>query len=401
MIDTDEILNTISLEDVITADLGQPSHEGMWSCPFHDERTPSFGIVAKDPRFFKCLGCGASGDAIHYVMYRQGIDFVDACRRLTNGRKLPTHSAPKPQKYTTRPKIKPSEPPQQSWTKKAQEICERAKRSLLSDQSQWARDYIESRGIALQTAKRWTLGCSNHDRWYHPLEWGLPADHKRVYLPTGIVFPWWIDGEVWRVNVRRLNVPKKKRYMGPAGFKNGLFNADAVSTDKPVILVEGEFDAILIEQEAGDIITPVATGTTSGARVQKWIYRLITPPLVLVSFDREKSGENAADFWLEKLKNSRRWLPTGKDPGEMHNIRSWIKAGVGLSELHPDQTVTKSPPEQKVPCKPEPFFVERTEGIIPGFLNWAAGGELPPRQKRLHQQQKQARMWNFNKTNRR
>ena len=44
-------------------------------CPFHDERTPSFGI---DPveKLYHCFGCGAGGDVFKFVMETEGLDFA-------------------------------------------------------------------------------------------------------------------------------------------------------------------------------------------------------------------------------------------------------------------------------------------------------------------------------------
>ncbi|MCS7050356.1 MAG: CHC2 zinc finger domain-containing protein, partial [Thermomicrobium sp.] len=36
-------------------------------CPFHQERTPSF-YVFPDTQSFYCFGCGASGDALAFLM---------------------------------------------------------------------------------------------------------------------------------------------------------------------------------------------------------------------------------------------------------------------------------------------------------------------------------------------
>jgi DNA primase len=50
-------------------------------CPFHDEKTPSFNVnVALG--FFKCFGCGASGDAISFVREVDHLDFTDAVEVL-------------------------------------------------------------------------------------------------------------------------------------------------------------------------------------------------------------------------------------------------------------------------------------------------------------------------------
>src|SRR3712207_6013846 len=55
--------------------------EGL--CPFHDERTPSFGI---DPvqKLYHCFGCGAGGDAITFVRETEGVDFIGAIELLAD-----------------------------------------------------------------------------------------------------------------------------------------------------------------------------------------------------------------------------------------------------------------------------------------------------------------------------
>jgi DNA primase len=50
-------------------------------CPFHDERTPSFGINAEH-KLYHCFGCQESGDAIKFVMETEGLDFVGALEIL-------------------------------------------------------------------------------------------------------------------------------------------------------------------------------------------------------------------------------------------------------------------------------------------------------------------------------
>ena len=52
-------------------------------CPFHDERTPSFGI---DPvqKLYHCFGCGEGGDAIKFVRETEGLDFPAAIEMLAD-----------------------------------------------------------------------------------------------------------------------------------------------------------------------------------------------------------------------------------------------------------------------------------------------------------------------------
>ena len=50
-------------------------------CPFHKEKTPSFHIN-NDQGYYKCFGCGESGDAISFVTKYEGITFVEAVKKL-------------------------------------------------------------------------------------------------------------------------------------------------------------------------------------------------------------------------------------------------------------------------------------------------------------------------------
>ncbi|HEY2537175.1 MAG TPA: CHC2 zinc finger domain-containing protein, partial [Solirubrobacteraceae bacterium] len=60
---------------------GQNSYEGL--CPFHEERTPSFGI---DPtqKVYYCFGCQAGGDVFKFVQETENVDFKGALELLAD-----------------------------------------------------------------------------------------------------------------------------------------------------------------------------------------------------------------------------------------------------------------------------------------------------------------------------
>src|SRR3978361_823767 len=60
---------------------GQRRYTGL--CPFHDERTPSFGI---DPveKLYHCFGGGEGGDVFKFVMETEGLDFGSALESLAD-----------------------------------------------------------------------------------------------------------------------------------------------------------------------------------------------------------------------------------------------------------------------------------------------------------------------------
>src|SRR5580704_10556360 len=59
------------------------ANEYVGLCPFHDERTPSFGVNPHD-KVYHCFGCQASGDAFTFVMETEGLDFAAALEALAD-----------------------------------------------------------------------------------------------------------------------------------------------------------------------------------------------------------------------------------------------------------------------------------------------------------------------------
>ncbi|MEA2396251.1 MAG: primase, partial [Solirubrobacteraceae bacterium] len=55
--------------------------EGL--CPFHDERTPSFGINPAEKVFY-CFGCSEGGDAFKFVQLTEGVDFKGSLELLAD-----------------------------------------------------------------------------------------------------------------------------------------------------------------------------------------------------------------------------------------------------------------------------------------------------------------------------
>lgn len=159
----------------------------------------------------------------------------------------------------------------------------------------------------------------------------MPQDHKKIWLPKGVVIPWTVKDDLWRVNVRRFEGDPK--YCGPAGSGNGLYNADGLKPGKPAILVEGELDALSIAQVAGDLVTPVATGSTGGSRRALWEVLLSLCSVVLIAYDADDAGDDAWKYWRDALPNARRWRPVFGDANAMlqggFDLRAWVLVGIG------------------------------------------------------------------------
>lgn len=53
----------------------------MGKCPFHNEKGASFS-VSPTKNFFKCFGCGKSGNSISFLMDHKNMTYPDALKWL-------------------------------------------------------------------------------------------------------------------------------------------------------------------------------------------------------------------------------------------------------------------------------------------------------------------------------
>ena len=123
-------------------------------CPFHAEKTPSFYVVP-GKGFYKCFGCGESGDVFSFLMKHLGLSFNEAVEKLADreGVEIPA-SAPRPEDDALRP-----------YREAVAFAADFYRRQLLDPEAgQKARRYLEQRGIDDAAAERFMLGYAP-DAW--------------------------------------------------------------------------------------------------------------------------------------------------------------------------------------------------------------------------------------------
>lgn len=108
---------------------------------------------------------------------------------------------------------------------------------------------------------------------------------------------------------------------------------------KPVIIVESELDAILIQQEASDLVCSIALGGVSKKPDIELHELLKRAPLILLSLDFDDPGKKRYSFWMRQYPNLRPWpTPYFKSPGDAlkksHiNMKGWINCGLSSHGL--------------------------------------------------------------------
>jgi hypothetical protein len=166
---------------------------------------------------------------------------------------------------------------------------------------------------------------------------------------------------LWRVIIRR-PAGEPRYYIIPGG-SNALYNADAVQRGKPAVLVEAALDALAIQQEAGDLVAAVATGTT-GARGIHWIGKLAGCNPILLSYDNDQGGNQPTTYWRDVFRERAHiWRPYPDDPAAMlehgFDVRGWVAAGLRhagymLSERAKADELNAGTDTPAAPASPEP-----------------------------------------------
>ena len=121
-------------------------------CPFHNEKTPSFCV---NNGWYHCFGCGASGDVVKFVMEMESVSFYDAVKILADKAGMQLPEVKFDEKYAQKKE-------HSDVLKQLMRDVARYYRNNLLDENKGkeARNYLASRGIDDDTAKRYGLGLS-------------------------------------------------------------------------------------------------------------------------------------------------------------------------------------------------------------------------------------------------
>lgn len=153
MFDANTLLSVRSQVDlyIVACDMGLSlkSEGNIWRglCPFHTERTPSF-TIGKGKSFYKCYGCGASGDAISLVRHIKGCDFVEAVEFLADKFNIPVRYEGKNYQSIEQCSIN-------SITRIASEATHNL---CYNDKADLCRQYLHKRQLSTETIKFFGLG---------------------------------------------------------------------------------------------------------------------------------------------------------------------------------------------------------------------------------------------------
>ena len=311
-------------------------------CPFHNEKSPSF-TVSRDKQFYYCFGCGASGNAISFLMDYERLEFVDSLKQLAGqvGLELPDTR----EEGSAAPRE--SQQPLYDTLEAAAKFYEDQLRHAPARER--AVSYFKGRGLSGKIAKTYRLG-------YAPPGWdnlskamgGELAERERL-LATGllvrnedkqrtydgmrdrVIFPIRdIKGRVIAFGGRVLNDEKPKYLNSPESpvFHKGqelygLFEARQHTKKlERVIVVEGYMDVVALAQFGISYAVATLGTATSTTHIER-LFRMV--PEIIFCFDGDNAGRKAAwralESTLPALQDGKLvsflFLPQDEDPDSL------------------------------------------------------------------------------------
>jgi len=318
---------------------GPARFEGL--CPFHDERTPSFGI---DPgqKVYHCFGCQASGDVFTFVQETEGVDFKGALELLA-------------ERYGVELAREQEDPREAERRKQRERLLELLKRTTAyyerylweSSEASRAREYLLGRGLAEEMLREFRVG-------YAPSAWdqvqlasrragytnreiydaGLAQRSKQngqLYdrFRARIMFPLTdLRGRVLGFGARAMTDARGPKYLNTSDndvYHKGmhLYGADLARAHAAragsVILCEGYTDAIALHQAGMRNAVGLMGTALTGEQVGELSRMAQT---VLLALDADSAGQEAmlrASGLAAKRNLELRVvaLPAGADPADL------------------------------------------------------------------------------------
>jgi DNA primase len=340
----DRVRDAVDFVELVSArtDLrraGQARYEGL--CPFHDERTPSFGI---DPvqKVYYCFGCQASGDLFTFVQETEGVDFKGALELLA-------------ERYGVELAREKEDPGEEERRKRRERLLELLKRTTAyyerylweSKEAARAREYLLGRGLGEEVLREFRVG-------YAPSAWdrvllasrrggfseqelyatGLAQRSKENGRPydrfrSRIMFPLAdVRGRVLGFGARAMRDEQRPKYLNTSDndvYHKGshLYGADLARAHATrageVIVCEGYTDTIALHQAGMRNAVGLMGTALTGEQVGELSRMAQT---VLLALDADSAGQEAmlrASSLAAKRKLELRVvpLPIGTDPAEL------------------------------------------------------------------------------------
>ena len=261
-------------------------------CPFHDEAEGSFTVYSDSERWY-CFGCGLGGDVLDFVQRSESLTLPEAIRRL-DGSPGPAPGAVRRPAAPRRPKPTAPAPRDHALLTAAARFYAGCLR-----RNPTAREYLDSRGIGPDAAKRLGLGYAPGRGLREALEssgfTGKRLRDSGLFMERGaerfagtVVVPDASGGLVRWLAGRATQPGARPRFQALPGPKPVLGHGRLGPAPRWAVVAEGLFDWLALAQWG--IPACAALGTHGVERIAD---ALRGCPRVFLAFDNDDAGREA------------------------------------------------------------------------------------------------------------
>jgi len=276
-------------------------------CPFHeDKKTPSLSVTP-DVNLWQCFGCGTGGDAIKFVELFDQVDFKAAVRKLETD--LPP-SENRGRKTDDRKKSLESKPLTATHFKLLQRVIDFYHTAFSEDPR--GGEYLASRGITdKQIISDYKFGLANGallnvlpnegDIMKQLQELGILNDKGTEHFYGCVTFPLYnLAGNPSGIYGRRIEGEGIDHLYLP-GPRRGLFNLQAATAHKEIILTEAVIDTVTLIN-AGIRNTIPCYGVNGLTNDHIRLFKQHGTEKIRICFDNDESGRRGCKAVAARLR---------------------------------------------------------------------------------------------------
>ena len=251
----EKIKEQVSIVDTVSKFGVELDKNNKAKCPFHNEKTASFSVDGAK-NYFKCFGCGESGDVIDFVAKIKGIDNIESAKLIAEIYNIQIDAMP--EEKSKKIKIK-------DYLKGCQKNIGMT-------------TYFQGRGLTSETINRFCLG--------------FDSTKNCVTIPYSKTMEYYQSRKI-----------SDKAFFKPRTEDAGqepLWGIESLSqTKKPIFVVESPICAISIAQCGGEAVS--LCGASNGRKLLDNIKKPKEYVGFVLCFDNDEPGKKASQDLANQL----------------------------------------------------------------------------------------------------
>ncbi len=345
------VRSKLLIQDVIGSYVGliPVGHHFKACCPFHHEKTPSFNINTERQMFY-CFGCKKGGDIFTFIQEIEHVDFKEALKMLAERAGVDLMQS----------KELVQDAKQKKKLYDIHEYTTRYYQVILSKNNEIIQ-YLLDRGITRESIKKWRIGFAPdgfqnivptlrtknfsdtdliasgiairnekgnvYERFRGRIMFPITDQSGKVIGFSGRIAPHTKESQREAVG-KYINSPETDLYHKSKALFGWSHAKSATAKERKIILVEGQFDAVLVHQSGYEYVVALSGTASTGYHIEQ-LSRFADE--FIIATDNDYAGIQSAKKIAESAYAFEKSisiiiLPEGKDPADVikNNRDDWV-----------------------------------------------------------------------------